>query len=83
MTAEAEQSILDEDIDVDVLKVGHHGSKGSTSDELLDATTPRQALISAGKGNRYGHPTTETLSRLEARGIKVLRTDVSGTITVN
>lgn len=66
---------------VDVLKVGHHGSRGSTSDAWLDALRPRLAVISVGR-NDYGHPAPATLARLAAHGIPVRRTDQEGTITV-
>jgi competence protein ComEC len=65
---------------VDVLKVGHHGSKGSTSDHLLDSVMPSIALISAGYKNRYQHPHSEVLERLAAHNISVLRTDLQGAI---
>lgn len=63
----------------DVLKVGHHGSRTSTSDALLQAVSPRLAVISAGRANRFGHPHAEVLARLAAR-TKVLRTDQVGGI---
>ena len=66
---------------VDVLKVGHHGSRGSTGDAWLDALRPRLAVISVGR-NDYGHPAPATLARLAAHGIPVRRTDQEGTITV-
>jgi len=66
------------DIDVDVLKLGHHGSKTSSSDLFLKATTPLYAVISAGKENRYGHPHQEVLDRMNALGIPVVRTDTAG-----
>lgn len=69
-------------VDVDVLKVGHHGSKTSTGDSLLDAATPEIGLISAGKGNRYKHPTKEALTRLAAHHVRVYRTDQEGNVTV-
>jgi len=69
-------------LDVDVLKVGHHGSKTSTSEEFLRATTPRLAVISVGRKNRYGHPYQEVLDRLERFGVTVLRTDQDGDITI-
>lgn len=64
----------------DILKVAHHGSHTSTSMDLLEALSPRLALISAGVHNRYGHPSDRTLGRLERRGIRVLRTDRQGMI---
>jgi competence protein ComEC len=66
---------------VDLLKVGHHGSRGSTGDEWLDALAPAAAVISLGR-NDYGHPAPETLARLAAHGVAVHRTDFEGTITV-
>lgn len=68
------------DIDTDVLKVGHHGSDSSTSDFLLKRATPDHAVISAGEGNTYGHPTPTTLDVLKSRGISIYRTDLLGTI---
>jgi competence protein ComEC len=65
---------------VDVLKVGHHGSKGSTSEQLLDHIKPRVALVSAGLNNRYQHPHSEVLERLSVRKIPLLRTDQNGAI---
>ena len=65
---------------VDILKVGHHGSRGSSGEELLDSLRPRVAVISVGR-NDYGHPAPETLARLGARQVPVLRTDRDGAIT--
>jgi len=67
---------------VRVLKVAHHGSRTSTSQALLDAWRPQLALISAGRGNTFGHPAPEVLQRLDAIGATVLRTDRDGEITV-
>lgn len=67
------------DLNVDVLKVGHHGSKGSTSEKFLRKTTPKTAVISVGK-NSYGHPNEEVLARLKDVGAEILRTDVNGRI---
>lgn len=66
----------------DVLKVGHHGSTTSTAEPFLDAVAPRIALISVGRRNRYGHPAPAVLDRLQRRDIRVLRTDLEGSITV-
>ena len=66
---------------VDLLKVGHHGSRGSTSGELLDSLRPVAAVISVGR-NDYGHPSPETLARLEARRVPVFRTDTDGAVSV-
>lgn len=68
------------DIQADVLKVGHHGSHSSTTQEFLDKVNPTYAIISCGKENDYGHPHKETLDKLNKKGVKVLRTDLSGTI---
>jgi competence protein ComEC len=65
---------------IDVLKIGHHGSSGSTSREFLDQTRPILSIISVGSRNMYGHPSMGALSRL--RGLKVLRTDRDGTVEV-
>lgn len=64
---------------LEALVVGHHGSKNSTSDKLLEATMPEVAMISVGE-NSYGHPTDEVLRRLEKCGCQVRRTDIEGTI---
>lgn len=69
-------------MDVDVLKVGHHGSATSTSLALLKATTPELALVSVGRRNRYGHPARAVLERLERASVRVLRTDRNGSIIV-
>ena len=69
-------------LDVDVLKLGHHGSRTSSTAALLDAATPRLAIASVGAGNRYGHPSPETLAALMARGVPVFRTDTDGTVIV-
>jgi competence protein ComEC len=67
---------------VDLLKVGHHGSRGSTGEAFLAETRPALAVISAGRNNRHGHPAPEALARLEAAGVMVRRTDRDGTIRV-
>lgn len=66
--------------DLEILVAGHHGSRTSTSWELLNATRPEIVIISVGANNRYGHPTWETLQRLELFGCGVYRTDLEGTI---
>lgn len=63
-----------------VLKVGHHGSRTSTSKEFVEAVSPTFAVISDGKNNNYGHPSVETLNLLNSSGIKILRTDILGNI---
>ncbi len=68
------------DLKSNLLKVGHHGSRYSSSDEFLDAVAPEFAAISVGARNRYGHPTEETLGRLAAHNIKTYRTDLNGAV---
>src|SRR5205809_2487701 len=68
---------------VEVLKVGHHGSKNATADGWVDAPAPREAALSCGRNNHYGHPAPEVLERLARHGVTVLRTDRSGTITLS
>ena len=65
----------------EVLKVAHHGSGHSTKSSFLRAVKPKYAAISAGDGNRYGHPDEEALARLKSAEVEVFRTDLSGTIT--
>lgn len=66
----------------DVLKVGHHGSSGASSTELLEWINPDYALISCGKNNTYGHPHAEALERLQAIGAEIYRTDCEGAIII-
>jgi len=63
-----------------VLKVGHHGSYSATGSKFLNAVAPQFAVIMLGADNKYGHPHTQTLSRLSKAGIKIYRTDKNGTI---
>ena len=65
-----------------ILKVAHHGSRTSTSHELLDAWKPEIAIVSCGRGNRFGHPAPEVIARLAAAGTRVVRTDLDGQITI-
>lgn len=80
--AESEEDIVSNgiDIDADVFKSGHHGSKTSSDEALLDAITPEYAVISCGEGNSYGFPHARTLNNLRARGVQVFRTDEQGSI---
>lgn len=68
--------------DVDVLKVGHHGSRTSTSEDFIEQTKPEVAIISLGKNNSYGHPHKEVKELLEEYDISIYRTDTEGTIHV-
>ncbi len=81
-SAEGERALMESAKlpDLEILVAGHHGSKYSTSWELLNATHPEIVIISVGADNRYGHPTTETLERLKLFGCEVYRTDLQGTI---
>ncbi len=67
---------------VDLLKVGHHGSRTATSEEWLDELSPARAVVSVGAHNTYGHPTPEVLERLGRHHVETLRTDRLGTITL-
>ncbi|MCH5183334.1 MAG: MBL fold metallo-hydrolase [Oscillospiraceae bacterium] len=69
-------------IDCDVLKVGHHGSRTASESDFLQRCSPTYAVISCGEGNSYGHPHEEAVNRLEACGAEILRTDLSGNITI-
>ncbi|MCB2285730.1 MBL fold metallo-hydrolase [Clostridium algidicarnis] len=68
------------DLSADVLKVGHHGSKTSTTDQFLKAINPKYAVISVGKDNNYGHPDKEVLYKLANNNTDIFRTDKQGTI---
>lgn len=83
LTQKGESMLLRESIalDSDILKVGHHGSKTSSSEEFIQAVTPKSAVISVGKGNRYGNPAKETLATLVKYGIEIRRTDEEGDIS--
>ena len=70
-------------LECDILKIAHHGSKSSSSEEFLDAAKPKIAVIQCGRNNFYGHPHKQTLERLEERGIKVFRTDISGAVGID
>ena len=76
-----EEKMLLEDFnirDIDILKVGHHGSKTSSSKEFIEKLKPTYSIISVGENNMYNHPNKEVLKNLNAS--KILRTDLSGTI---
>lgn len=71
-----------QNIDSDVLKVGHHGSKSSNSEEFLKAVSPEISVIQVGKYNRYGHPAQEVLDRLQNIGSQIFRNDLDGNIEI-
>ncbi|MGG0937008.1 MBL fold metallo-hydrolase [Brevibacillus centrosporus] len=79
---ESEQEMIRSKADLksDVLMVGHHGSNSSTTQAFLNAVQPSYAVIQVGKDNKYGHPTTEVLKRLNDKGIRVYRNDEQGDI---
>ena len=88
LTGDAPQEIEDylvktygAQLDSDVLKLGHHGSKTSSSDAWLDTVTPTYAIVSAGIDNRYGHPHQDVMQRVFARNIQTSHTGTDGTIT--
>ena len=87
-TADAPKTIEEQlvaagsDLDSDILKVSHHGSRSSTTEIFLRTVTPEIAVIQVGKDNQYGHPHSEVLERLEKYGIKIFRTDIDGDIKV-
>jgi competence protein ComEC len=82
ITSKEEQQLVDSksDLQSNVLKVAHHGSKYSTSDIFLAAVEPQIAVISDGKNNSYGFPTADVLQRLQEFGIKIFRTDQDGDV---
>ena len=86
MEKEEEEELLSyfgaEFFNCDILKVGHHGSGTSSSAALLAKATPKYALISCGEGNKYGHPHSEAITRLEGANATIYRTDLVGHIVV-
>ncbi len=79
-TSSVEKELIKKDIDVDVLKVSHHGSPYSTTNVFLKTTSPKYAIISVGVDNIYHHPGTSTIEKLEKNHIEIHRTDIDGTI---
>ena len=79
-TSEVEKKILNKDIQATVLKVGHHGSKYSTTTDFLNKVNPKYAIISVGKNNSYNHPNQVTINKLEKKNIEIHRTDQEGSI---
>ena len=76
--AKIEKELLNDDIEADVLKVGHHGSKTSTTASFLEKVSPQVAFIEVGSKNKFGHPAFEVIQRLEKNEIKYYRTDLDG-----
>lgn len=87
-TGDAETKVENEilskgyNVDVDVLKVGHHGSDTSSSTNFLKKVTPKYAIIQVGENNEYGHPHNETINKLKNFGATIYRNDLNGTIKV-
>ncbi len=81
---EAEEDILylGSRLKSDIIKVPHHGGRASSSEGFINAVGPQIAVISAGRGNSFGHPHKDTLDRYERIGAKVFRTDVNGAVTI-
>lgn len=85
--AEAEKILIQRNketnyLQADVLKVAHHGSRTSTTEEFLRMVNPKICLIGVGKNNMYGHPSNEVIDRLNGANVKIFRTDNEGEITL-
>ena len=78
-----EKDMLQYDVTATVLKAGHHGSNTSSSEEFVRAVKPEVTILSYGEDNKYGHPHTEVVDRLQAIGSKIYATADLGTITVS
>ena len=85
---EAEKAILEQysnninKLQANVLKIAHHGSKTSTTEDFLKKVSPKIALIGVGKNNNFGHPNEQVIERLKENGVKVYRTDTDGEISI-
>lgn len=79
-TTKVEKQILNKDLSSDLLKVGHHGSYYSTSQDFLDKVNPKYAIIEVGANNIYNHPTQSVIEKFNKKSIKIYRTDQDGTI---
>ena len=82
MNALAESLLVEKNVKADVLLVPHHGSRTSSSEQFIAAVAPRWAIVPAGYRNRFGHPAREVLARYEGAGVRVLRTDLDGAISI-
>ena len=82
LTGDIPKEILETLIDrsCDILKIAHHGSRTGTNKEILEKARPKVAVIQVGKNNRFGHPHQDVLDLLQARGVKILRSDLDGDI---
>jgi competence protein ComEC len=80
--AKIEKELLNDNISADILKIGHHGSKTSTTANFLERVGPQVAFIEVGSKNKFGHPAFEVIQRLEKNGIKYYRTDLDGHMEV-
>lgn len=81
-SVKTEEKVMEKyNVDCDILKVGHHGSKTSSSEKFIKATSPNEAIISCGSKNYYGHPHQEVIDRLNKYNVKIRRTDLEGTIS--
>ncbi len=78
-----EDLIKTKELDADILKIGHHGSRNASTDKFLRKVSPSVCVIQCGKDNSYGHPHEEVLSRLEKAGTTVFRTDLLGTVILH
>lgn len=70
------------ELKADVLKLGHHGSSSSTTNEFFNLVNPSICVITVGKENKYGHPHSETLEKINKKGLKILRTDENSNIVI-
>ncbi len=83
---ESEEAMLEKyksnELDCDILKVGHHGSSTSSTEEFLEAVTPNEVVISCGEGNKYGHPHKETIDKFTKAKYTIYRTDTDGSVVI-
>ncbi|MFQ5701213.1 MAG: DNA internalization-related competence protein ComEC/Rec2 [Acidobacteriota bacterium] len=77
-----ERILATEPVEAELLKVGHHGSRSGTTERFLRMVHPRVALISCGRHNRFGHPHPEVLARLEGNGVRICRSDLHGSVSI-
>ena len=82
-SSNVEKNLLDKNINCQVLKVGHHGSRYSSSDEFIKKVNPTYGIIMVGEGNKYGHPPKKTLDILNKYKVNIHRTDKEGTIVMH